>query len=83
VKKVTFTFRKGVSRERRAEVLEAIEGWTSVVKAGELKPGSKSEAASRMAWAEIADGTDAQDVVRRLEALEQIETAAVPPARRL
>lgn len=83
MRSVTFNFRPDVSIEQQDHVLERINTWSDVRKASRLKPGAKHPALSRMAYAYVTGDADIAGLVGRLSNLPEIESASIPPTRRL
>ena len=80
---VTFTFRPEVSAERQDAVLREVARWDSVRKAAALKPDARTPEVRRMCYAQLDDTADAETIADRLRREPEIESASVPPARRL
>jgi hypothetical protein len=83
VRTVTFNFRPDVSPARQDDVLERISTWRDVRKASRLKPGAKHPLLSRMAYAQVTDDADVDNLIGRLSKLAEIESASIPATRGL
>ena len=85
MKTVTFSFSSAATPERRMSVLESVNSWSAISRAGLLKPAAKSESVRLMAYANINDGADPDEVAKRLSELPEVETesVSVAPSRRL
>ena len=83
MRSVTFNFRPDVPPEQQDEVLEHINAWDAVRRASRLKPDAQHPLLLRMAYATAADDADLEDLRARLSELPEIESASIPPQRRL
>ena len=80
---ISFIFNPGLSSERQRTVLKELEKWDEITKASQLRPESNHPDISRMANVYPADDADLTMLVRKLNELPEIESASVPPRRRL
>lgn len=82
---LTFSFRSAASTERQESVLDTVNSWDGINRAGLLKPDAKHEKVRLMAYAYVADDADAEEVGKRLSELPEVdpESVAVAPPRRL
>ena len=82
---VTFTFHPSSTRERRDLVLDDINAWEDITRAGLVKPDAKREQARLMAYAYLSDKADVEDVIKRLSEVPQVESESISiaPTRRL
>jgi hypothetical protein len=83
VRSVTFNFHPDVSTDRQDGVLERINTWGDIRQASRLKPGAKHPLLLRMAYAHVRDDADINGLIGRLLKLPEIESASIPPTRRL
>jgi hypothetical protein len=77
---VTFSFRPSADPERREAVLGDINSWEDVSQAGLLKPDAKREHVRLMAYASVAGDADAEELVKRLSELPEVEPGSVAAA---
>ena len=80
---VMFTFKSDVAPDQQDAILEEIEAWNEVTKASRLKEDAKNAVVLRMAYANVADNSGAQQVVERLSEMPEIESASLPAKRKL
>lgn len=80
---ITFTFTAESSDEERKRVLEMLRQWQNVRAAGAINARSKSAALRRLAYAEVDADTDLDTLSAKINALAEVESAAVPPQRSL
>jgi hypothetical protein len=82
---LTFSFRPAASTERQESVLNTVNSWDGVNRAGLLKPEAKHEEVRLMAYAYVADDADANELGKRLSEIPEVdpESVAVAPLRRL
>lgn len=83
MRSINFNFRPDVPPERQDQVLEGIAGWGAVRSASRLNPKATLPALVRMAYAYLAEDASADDVIRQLKELPEIESAEAPSSRRL
>ena len=81
MKELTIMVKEGVSSQQQESLLEAIASWPDVKVAQSLAPESRNEKARRMAFAHLTDESDSVEVIKRMAALDEIESASVPPQR--
>ena len=80
---VTFSIRESVTPARRRTLLKEISAWPGITAGGFVDSTSKNKHVVRMGYAYIEEGTIAVDIVNRLKQVPEIESASVPPERRL
>lgn len=80
---VMFTFKSDVSPERQKAILDEIENWASISKASRLKPDATNPAVLRMAYAYVEDDSRAEEVVKKLSSIKEIDEASLPARRSL
>ena len=83
MRSITFTFHPDVAPDRQERTLEQINSWADVHAAGLLKPDAKNSDVRRMAYAYVGDDANAEDLLKRLSGLPEVEQASLPSERRL
>ena len=78
---ITFTFDETTTDDDRQRVLEEIRHWSDVLKAAHLKEKAKNPLVARMAYATVSNDADADAIVKKLNDLQEIESAARPAQR--
>jgi hypothetical protein len=74
---LTFSFRSAATTERQESVLNTVNSWDGVNRAGLLKPDAKRENVRLMAYAYVADDADADEVGKRLSELPEVDPESV------
>ena len=80
---ITFNFRAQVPPEERRKVLDEIAAWEQVLNASLLKPDATNPLLQKMAYATLKETADPDAVLKKLSKLAQIESASIPPRRKL
>jgi len=80
---ITFAFHPGVPRERQDERLAEIARWKQLDQVSRLKPDAQLDSLFRLCYAYLSDEADPNQVMTALTAIPEIESASLPPARRL
>lgn len=80
---IEFTVRPGVSDARRDEILTHVRALAGVQDAAALQPESRSASVRRMCFVRAADGANLNDLVSKIQALPDVESATVPTPRRM
>lgn len=80
---VMFSFKPDVSPEKQKAILDELEHWDSISKASHLKPDANNPAVLRMAYAYVENDSSAEEVVKKLSAIREIDEASVPAKRKL
>lgn len=80
---VLFSLRAGVPEGRSRELLTEVAAWPEVGAAGPLFAETTTEALRRAYVVALVTGSDAAEVVRRLNDLVEVESASVPAPRHL
>lgn len=85
MRSVAFTFEEETLPEQRQAVMDQITQWSAVHLTSFLKPGAKSSVVRRMAHVYLNESADAEEVMKQLAAVPEIETTSisVPAERRL
>jgi len=83
MRSITFTFRSEVSPDRAPAALAGVSDIPGIARAGLVDANSKNAAVRRVGFALLKEDADAQAVLTAVRALPDVETAAVPPQRRL
>ncbi len=78
-----FNFRSDIEPEQQNAVLERINRWKDISKATRLKADTKNKDLLRLAYAYIEDDADADDIIKRLTEIPEIESASLPARRKL
>lgn len=80
---INLTFRADSTPDERQQTLDQIRRIEEVTAAAFLRPGSKSAAIQRMAYARAHDSAALGRLVEKIRRLPAVETADVPAARSL
>ena len=80
---VMFSFKPEVSPSKQRAILDEIESWDSVRKASHLNSDTTNPTILRMAYAYVKDGSKAEEIVKKLSAIEEIDNASLPAKRSL
>jgi hypothetical protein len=80
---VTFVFRPGLTSTQQESILDKVGAWKSVHKATRLNAASHHPDISRMAYAYINEEAEAENVVKQLSEMPEIESASLPAKRSL
>ena len=83
MRSISVLFKPGTTRHQQAAVLQEISAWNEVDKISYLVPNSDHPDLSRMVNAYISENADIESVAKDLEDLPEIQSATVPPSRRL
>ena len=78
-----FNFRSDIEPEQQNAILEKINRWKDVSKATRLKADTKNKDLLRLAYAYIEDDADADDIIKLLSEIPEIESASLPARRKL
>lgn len=74
-------FREGTPVTQQDEAMNGIAEWAEVTQVERLAPDTDDELFRRFTYVVVAPGSDADAVVRRLRALEPVESAGVAAER--
>jgi len=83
MRSILFNLRAGVGRDEQESVLTRLERLPGVHRAAALSPNSKNPVIGRMFYAYVNDGADIGAVREQIASLPEVESANVPPERRL
>jgi hypothetical protein len=80
---VTFTLQVGLSKTARRHALEQVSKLAGVLRAAPINPTATHPAIQRLAYADLDENADANAIAEAINDLPEIESAAVPAARKL
>lgn len=80
---VMFSFKPDVLPSKQKAILEEIESWDSIRKASHLDSDATNPTVLRMAYAYVENGSNAEEIVKKLSAIKEIDNASLPARRRL
>jgi hypothetical protein len=80
---VTFVMRKGLAETERQSALDRVRSVGGVSHAGAVNPNSKQPDLQRFGFADIVDTANLAEVLGALNNIPEIESAEVPPLRKL
>ena len=80
---VTFTLNRGLANEQREQALDHVRGIEGITHVGVVNPNTKTPELQRFAFADVSEAIDLSDLVEKITAIPEIESAEVPPRRKL
>ncbi len=83
MQQVVFTVRPSTTAERQHLLLQQLGSWPEIAHVSPLLPEATDPAIQRMCYAYLADHANAVEVVERLRAVPEVESADLPAQRRL
>jgi hypothetical protein len=80
---IMFNFRPDLPPEKQKVLLEQINTWNGISKAGHLKPNAQNSVIARMCYAYVNETEELKVLMEKLSALPEIESVSIPATRQL